>query len=1358
MNYTLSMAKVSVFLPSLILSLLKKGEKYNTQKGLILFCDVAGFTPLTESLSKMGKEGAERLTLILNNYFDEMIKIVERYEGDILRFGGDAITVFFEESKERNGLICAKEMLKKMEDFKELNVGQEKYSLSMKIGVSSGEIIYGLLGHRRGEYDYFVAGIPLDDSAEAEHNAQKGQIVLHPQTAEIFKDYVSFLENGFGVLTNIENQSQIRSENLFSVNIKKADEEKLMELLPPYLIDRAGEGTLGENRSTTVIFLSFKGFDKDLKEKNFKAFYDNISALYDYFLSTIKSYGGIVNKIDMGDKGMKAIILFGSPYAIEKKEEMAVRCALEVTNNNPYKNIDIKIGITTSHLFTGAVGSSVRREFTVMGDGINTAARLMQKCEWGQILCDKTTKEGSREEVFFKDLPPVLLKGKEKEVPIFSPEFLTRRDISIRREEIIERDEELAKIKNVLLLKSKPLLIVGDTGLGKTTLIEYTKAEAEKLAIPVTRVFLAFYHMTRPFSLWKGAFRSIIGAKKEDSPETVKILLERKLSEDEVAYYSLLGAPLGVSFKEDAPLVENLSSKDKKELTFALMEKIISTCGERIVLADNLEYSDPMSLEFLSFLLQGGKCESLKIVASARQKNNLENIISKFDVVKISPFTEEGERLYLERRKNIDKISEKSFSFLRTKTSGNPKFVNAIVDMLKREGVIVKDGERFYLDEDRLFKLQIPQSLEEIYLKKVDLLPREERELVQSASVLGYSISLSLLAHLLGKERSSLKECFDKLVEKEIFLFDSWGERPYYKFTDGFLRDAVYESAPFSLKRDIHFKCASFLEKESESNARVWQLIANHYKGAGEKEKAVLFQKKCAYDAISRYDNVTAMKYLEEICSEGITKENLDCAFNLIKVFSNLGKREDEEKIVDEIEKKEIVLDNTEFLQFLLFKIKWSVIRGEISKAENLFEEAENFAKKTKQIKFLAEIYVNKAGGFYGPRGDLQKAKESLEKCFKLPDLQEILLMKITALYNYAIILRHEGSNVEALKMFKRAYIKAKREKLLPQIAMIANNIVPMKYDEGKYKNSIKWLKIARKSAEIFSLRNILLSIEHLDSIIDLSEGRIDIAKERLYKNAENCKRFGNRLVEAISFDALIETSFLNLDLNSSLNSGKEALYISMEDGNAVIFKGTLIEVLKIHFSLKEKNEALKCLINKSITEFFKNAPPHPSIDCFLNVLIRYFEGQKVDFDKNIIKEISARLLPDYLLFFLEKFIDEGEIKNARNIIDLIFAEEKALNYFSNKIKIYLFLEKIGDERKKVIEREVIRKIKFLPFGIYGLRILYYLHKNTLQQSEKKKIRSLFIKRLYFLKTNSPEWVFQKVLNFDEVKIMLKGE
>lgn len=1354
------MAGLRVFLPKEVLNLASEGRNFCVKRGMILFCDVAGFTPLTEKLSKIGKEGSERLTLLLNQYFTEMIEIAEDYGGDVLRFGGDAMTLFFSENNSENALLCASEMMNKMKDFSEIWIGEEKFSLSMKIGVSSGETLLGIVGEENSEYDYFAAGIPLDESAEAEHNAEKGEIILHPKIVKRFKDKISLKDNKFGKLSDLEivsdksrDKKNLKIENNFAI------EDKLKKMLPSYLVDRAGEGVLGEHRSSSVVFLSFRGFEKYILEKNYDEFYKKINALYCYLLSSSKNYGGILNKIDMGDKGMKAVILFGSPYAIEKKEEMALRCAIDIKQNNPFKGeLSFRMGITTSYLFTGPVGSPFRREFTVMGDGINTAARLMQKAEFGQIVCDKASMEKASSEIMFKELPPAFLKGKEKEVAIFEPLQLYRKEVAVERSSLIEREEELKKIKELLIHNNAPLLILGGAGLGKTTLIEYAKEESEKLKIPVTRVFLAPYHKTRAFSLWKGTLRSIIGAKKEDTAETVKKLAKDNLSYEMKEFSHLLNPVLGLE-QEEADATKNLSPKDRKDLTFALTENLLNSCGERVILADNIENSDPTSLEFLNFLFQGGKWKNIKFAATSRGiDENISRIFNLFEVLELKPFSEEGEFKYLENNIKLKQISSSTIKFFRSKSSGNPKYINAIIDMLKNEGVIKKEGENFYMDEDRLFKTQIPSSLEEIYLKKVDSLTREEKEIVQCASVLGYSVSLFLLSYVTSKEREQLLKKLQELVEKEIFLYDSWGKRKYFKFKDGFLRDAVYESAPFSLKKEIHLKCAQFLEKESSESGKVWQIIANHFKGAGDKEKANFYNKKCAYDAFSRYDNVTAMNYLEEICGEGIKKENIECAFKLIKIYSNLGKREDEEKLIKNIESEVLPLNIQETIQFLLFKIKWAIIKSDFKKAESLFEKAENLATFHKETELLAEIYVNKAGGFYGPLGEFEKAKETLEKCLKLPESKGIAIFKITALFNYGIILRQEGKNPEAFNFFKKAYLKAAKIKLFPQMAMIGNNIAQMKYDEGQYKVALRWVQKARKSAQTFGLRNFILIIEHIYAIIELAIGEASKAKEILKNNNENCLRFGNKFVEAISSNALIETLFLNMEIGSSLLFGAQSLVVSKSINNGISYKETLIEIIKLFLYFEEKKRMKIFFKEYKIDEFLKEIPANKPIDLFLDFLLNYLNGKETKFDLRIYENISERLKPDYLFFSLENSIRNNNIREAKEILKIIFSKETIFNYFLNKIKIYMILTELKDERAKIFEKEISRRILKEPYGILGLRILSILWQKEKSKKKKRELRTLFISRLYYFKVHSPKWAFEKLIDSRDIKLILKGK
>ena len=63
--------------------------------GSLMHCDVSGFTPMSERLAEIGKEGAELVASVLNRFFKRMLGITDSWGGSCLKFGGDAILVYF---------------------------------------------------------------------------------------------------------------------------------------------------------------------------------------------------------------------------------------------------------------------------------------------------------------------------------------------------------------------------------------------------------------------------------------------------------------------------------------------------------------------------------------------------------------------------------------------------------------------------------------------------------------------------------------------------------------------------------------------------------------------------------------------------------------------------------------------------------------------------------------------------------------------------------------------------------------------------------------------------------------------------------------------------------------------------------------------------------------------------------------------------------------------------------------------------------------------------------------------------------------------------------------------------------------
>jgi class 3 adenylate cyclase len=116
-------------------------------------------------------------------------------------------------------------------------------------------------------------------------------------------------------------------------------------------------------------------------------------------------------------------VLFGAPIAHEDDEERALRCALDLRALDAQLRdlrTPARIGVNTGFVYCGLVGSMARQEYTVMGDAVNLAARLMQAAQPGQILAGDTTYRPAGARFEWQPLPPMQVKGKAEPVGVQS--------------------------------------------------------------------------------------------------------------------------------------------------------------------------------------------------------------------------------------------------------------------------------------------------------------------------------------------------------------------------------------------------------------------------------------------------------------------------------------------------------------------------------------------------------------------------------------------------------------------------------------------------------------------------------------------------------------------------------------------------------------------------------------------------------------------------------------------------------------------------------------------------------------------------------------------------------------------------
>ncbi|WP_135077238.1 GAF domain-containing protein [Terasakiella sp. SH-1] len=215
------------------------------------------------------------------------------------------------------------------------------------------------------------------------------------------------------------------------ISSEKRMKSTMSRYMDPGLADKlmgGGEEILGGQSSVaTVLFSDVRSFTTLSEELGAQGI---VSLLNDYFtvmVDCLNEEGGMLDKF-IGDAIMA---IFGTPFPHEDDPDRAVRCAIdmmvklrEFNQQRAAKGlmeIDIGIGLNTDNVVSGNIGSPKRMDYTVIGDGVNLAARLESgtKQYGAHILISEFTFKELKSTYRTRAMDHVVVKGKTEPVGIY---------------------------------------------------------------------------------------------------------------------------------------------------------------------------------------------------------------------------------------------------------------------------------------------------------------------------------------------------------------------------------------------------------------------------------------------------------------------------------------------------------------------------------------------------------------------------------------------------------------------------------------------------------------------------------------------------------------------------------------------------------------------------------------------------------------------------------------------------------------------------------------------------------------------------------------------------------------------------
>ena len=234
------------------------------------------------------------------------------------------------------------------------------------------------------------------------------------------------------------------------------------------------------------VFVNILGLNEIIESAGIDAALEQLQA-YSTMLTRLaaKHYGFVVSS-DIATRGSKLVITFGTPVAHEYAPANAARFALDLNDGLSQSGLDLehKIGLNGGHIFAGEVGPSFRRQYTVMGDDVNLAARLMGAAKPGEALISSKLLDYVSPDLCARELEPIKVKGKEEPVGVCVLEKDRRGGGQVRggagaqpREgHLVGRRAELSLMRDAWVEaragRGCTILVEGEPGVGKTRLLE----------------------------------------------------------------------------------------------------------------------------------------------------------------------------------------------------------------------------------------------------------------------------------------------------------------------------------------------------------------------------------------------------------------------------------------------------------------------------------------------------------------------------------------------------------------------------------------------------------------------------------------------------------------------------------------------------------------------------------------------------------------------------------------------------------------------------------------------------------------------------------------------------------------------
>src|SRR5271156_5001247 len=640
----------------------------------------------------------------------------------------------------------------------------------------------------------------------------------------------------------------------------------------------------GERKTVTALFADIKGsteLEQDLDPEEARAIIDPALKL---MIDAVRRYDGYI----VQSTGDGIFALFGAPLAHEDHPQRALYAALRMqeelkrysarlreAGNLP---IEARVGVNTGEVVVRSIATGDgHTEYTPIGHTNNLASRMQALAPTGSIAISEQTRKFVEGYFALKPLGPTKVKGIIEPVNVSEVTGLgplrTRLQRSAGRgyTKFVGRQPEMDAMKHAAEQAKaghgQIVAAVAEAGIGKSRLF-YEFRACHQSGWSVLEAFSISHGKASIYLPVIGLLNTYFGIDSSDDTrkrrEKVngKILtLDRALEETLPYLYGLLELSEG-----DNPLAQ-LDGQTRRRRTLDAIRRIVlceSLNQPLMVIFEDLHWIDAETQALLNLLTESiGSSKVLLLVNHRPEYRHEWGNQTSYTQLRLQPLGSESAAEMLTALLGDAQEVQPLRRLIMESTAGNPFFIEETIQELFEEGALVRNGQVKLTRSLR--QLRIPPTVQAILASRIDRLPAEEKQLLQTLAIIGNEFQLRLVTEVTGKPESAITPMLAELEKREFIFEQLTADDIQYSFKHALTHDVAALLMLTEKRKALHERTAQAIESlfADRLDAHVNQL-AHHYANSANIASAVKYLTLAGQQASQRSAYLEAITNLKQ--------------------------------------------------------------------------------------------------------------------------------------------------------------------------------------------------------------------------------------------------------------------------------------------------------------------------------------------------------------------------------------------------------------------------------------------------------------------------------------------------------------